>query len=81
MTELSDNALRAATEFATVFVPAWYEHARGPRGGVAEYLDASGRAVMDTAKTSLAQSRTVFTLAHLDRSTGEPSLRRAARGA
>jgi len=79
VTRLSDNARLAAADFATVFVPAWYQHGRDPRGGVAEALDTSDRSVLDAAKTTLTQSRTVFTLAHLHLATGNTSLLRAAR--
>lgn len=73
----------AAETFATDIVPRWYAMARdGRRGGVYERLAPDGRPVdADEPKTTLAQARVAFTLAHLHLATGDGRLLDAARDA
>ncbi len=69
-----------ATKFATEFVPAWIDRARDrDHGGVVQRLDQHGSAVEGEKKSTLAQARTVFSLAHLYLHTGDASLLAAAR--
>ncbi|WP_084782508.1 AGE family epimerase/isomerase [Roseivivax halodurans] len=64
-----------AATFATQFVPRWLARvADTDRGGMAESLDMRGRPKMDEPRTSLAQARCAFALAHLYLKTGDTRL-------
>ncbi|MHB2264036.1 AGE family epimerase/isomerase [Aliihoeflea sp. PC F10.4] len=67
--------------FATDFMPRWYRLARDERhGGVYERLGPDGKPVdANEPKTTLAQARVAFTLAHLYLVTNDTRLLDAAR--
>lgn len=69
------QGLRAASRFAPHFLPAWLDIALPPGDGPAPVVEALGD---DGPRTTLAQGRTAFMLAHIYLKTGQRDLLVAA---